>query len=105
VCRLTLQEADAIVQRALAKARELLKCRVAVVDAGGAAIVMKRAGSAYSDQISPSPKPGVLSGWRIASLPLGLHSASDRRWWIARMPPGGAFGRPRVCVRALANTD
>ena len=41
---LTLQEADAIVQGALAKAREL-KCKpmtVAVVDAGGAAIVMKR---------------------------------------------------------------
>lgn len=41
---LTLQEAEAIVQGALAKAREL-KCKpmtVAVVDAGGAAIVMKR---------------------------------------------------------------
>ena len=40
---LTLQEAEAIVQGALAKAREL-KCKpmaVAVVDAGGAAIVMK----------------------------------------------------------------
>ena len=44
MCGLTLQEADAIVQGALAKAREL-KCSpmtVAVVDAGGAAIVMKR---------------------------------------------------------------
>ena len=41
---LTLQEAEAIVQGALAKAREL-KCKpmtVAVVDAGGAAIAMKR---------------------------------------------------------------
>ena len=41
---LTLQEADAIVQGALAKAREL-KCSpmtVAVVDAGGASIVVKR---------------------------------------------------------------
>ena len=41
---LTLQEAEAIVQGALAKAGEL-KCKpmtVAVVDAGGAAIVMKR---------------------------------------------------------------
>src|SRR5713226_6152278 len=44
MCGLTLQAADAIVQGALAKAREL-KCKpmtVAVVDAGGAAIVMKR---------------------------------------------------------------
>ena len=44
MCGLTLQEADAIVQGALTKAREL-KCKpmtVAVVDAGGAAIVMKR---------------------------------------------------------------
>src|SRR5260370_16860111 len=44
MCGLTLKEADAIVQGALAKAREL-KCRamtVTVVDAGGAAIVMKR---------------------------------------------------------------
>src|SRR5260370_39781043 len=44
MCELTLQEADAIVQGALAKAREL-KCSpmtVAVVDAGGAALVMKR---------------------------------------------------------------
>jgi uncharacterized protein GlcG (DUF336 family) len=44
MCGLTLQEADAIVQGALAKAREL-KCSpmtVAVVDAGGSAIVMKR---------------------------------------------------------------
>ncbi len=44
MCGLTLQEADAIAQGALAKAREL-KCSpmtVAVVDAGGAAIVMKR---------------------------------------------------------------
>jgi uncharacterized protein GlcG (DUF336 family) len=41
---LTLQEADAIVQGALAKARDL-KCKpmtVAVIDAGGAAIVIKR---------------------------------------------------------------
>ena len=41
---LTLQDADAIVQGALAKAREL-NCSpmtVAVVDAGGAAIVLKR---------------------------------------------------------------
>ena len=44
MCGLTLQEADVIVQGALAKAREL-KCKpmtVAVVDAGGAVIVMKR---------------------------------------------------------------
>ncbi len=44
MCGLTLKEADAIVQGALAKAREL-ECRamtVTVVDAGGAAIVMKR---------------------------------------------------------------
>src|SRR5260370_29636163 len=44
MCGLTLQAADAIVQGALAKAREL-KCKpmtVAVVDAGGAAIVTKR---------------------------------------------------------------
>ena len=44
MCGLTLQEADTIVRGALAKAREL-KCKpmtVAVVDAGGAAIVMKR---------------------------------------------------------------
>src|SRR5258708_15938080 len=44
MCGLTLQEADAIAQGALAKAREL-KCSpmtVAVVDAGGAALVMKR---------------------------------------------------------------
>jgi uncharacterized protein GlcG (DUF336 family) len=44
MCGLTLQEAEAIVQGALAKAREL-KCKpmtVAVVDAGGAAVVMKR---------------------------------------------------------------
>src|SRR5579864_9426663 len=44
MCGLTLQEADAIVQGALAKAREL-KCSpmtVAVVDAGGAAIALKR---------------------------------------------------------------
>jgi uncharacterized protein GlcG (DUF336 family) len=44
MCGLTLQEADAMVKGALAKAREL-KCKpmtVAVVDAGGAAIVIKR---------------------------------------------------------------
>src|SRR5258708_15036858 len=44
MCGLTLQEADTIAQGALAKAREL-KCSpmtVAVVDAGGAALVMKR---------------------------------------------------------------
>ncbi len=44
MCGLTLQEAEAMVQGALAKAREL-KCKpmtVAVVDAGGAAIVIKR---------------------------------------------------------------
>src|SRR5260370_20761505 len=44
MCGLTLQAADAIVQGALAKAREL-RCSpmtVAVVDAGGAAIVLKR---------------------------------------------------------------
>ena len=44
MCGLTLQEADTIVRGALAKAREL-KCKpmtVAVVDAGGSAIVMKR---------------------------------------------------------------
>jgi uncharacterized protein GlcG (DUF336 family) len=44
MCGLTLQEADAVVQGALAKAREL-KCSpmtVAIVDAGGVAILMKR---------------------------------------------------------------
>jgi len=44
MCGLTLQDADAVVQGALAKAREL-NCSpmtVAVVDAGGAAIVLKR---------------------------------------------------------------
>ena len=44
MCGLTLQEADTIVRGALAKAREL-KCKpmtVAVVDAGGAAVVIKR---------------------------------------------------------------
>jgi uncharacterized protein GlcG (DUF336 family) len=44
MCGLTLQEADTIVQAALAKAREL-KCSpmtVVVVDAAGAAIVLKR---------------------------------------------------------------
>ena len=44
MCGMTLQDADAIVQAELAKAREL-NCSpmtVAVVDAGGAAIVLKR---------------------------------------------------------------
>jgi len=44
MCGLTLQAAEAIVQGALAKAREL-RCSpmtVAVVDAGGAAFVLKR---------------------------------------------------------------
>src|SRR5258706_14328045 len=86
MCVLTLQEADAIAQGALAKAREL-KCSrmtVAVVDAGGAAIVMKR------EDGSGNLRPDIAfaKAWGPVGMGIGGRSMAKRagenpQFWAA----------------------
>ena len=116
MCGLTLwQAADAIVQGALAKAREL-KCKpmtVAVVDAGGAAIVMKRedgsgvlrpdiafakawgpigmgiGGRAMAKRATDTP-----AFWAAAQYHLGWSDCAGRRWCLdTERGEGGGFDR------------
>jgi uncharacterized protein GlcG (DUF336 family) len=73
MCGLTLQEADAIVRGALVKAREL-NCSpmtVAVVDAGGAAIVLKR------EDGSGVLRPDIAFAKAWGPIGMGIGGASD----------------------------
>jgi uncharacterized protein GlcG (DUF336 family) len=86
MCGLTLKEADAIVQGALAKAREL-KCRamtVAVVDAGGAAIVMKRedGSGALRPDIAFAKAWGPI-GMGIAGRAMAKRAMDTPAFWAA----------------------
>src|SRR5258708_16716240 len=103
MCGLTLQAADAIVQGALAKAREL-KCKpmtVAVVDAGGAAIVTKREGG--SGVLRPDIAFAKASG--PIGVGIGGREAGERgratpaRWAAAHNISACRIAPvPRACV-------
>src|SRR5258706_13125336 len=86
MCVLTLQEADAIAQGALAKAREL-KCSrmtVAVVDAGGAAIVMKRAdGSGILRPDIAFAKAWGPVGMGIGGRAMAKRASDSPQFWAA----------------------
>lgn len=86
MCGLTLQEAETIVQGALAKAREL-KCSpmtVAVVDAGGTSIVVKRedGSGALRPDIAFAKAWGPI-GMGIGGRAMGKRAKDTPTFWAA----------------------